>query len=174
MSSTDKKKGNWKQKIFNEMFEYWMNFFFLALMFGAFTTYKRLILAAHDIDYTNYGIAVIQAAVLAKVIMLGGVFRLGRGLEKRPLIFSTLYKAVVFSLFVAVFKIIEHIIKGLWKGKGFTQGLADFLEKGPHELLANVLIMFVAFIPFFAYKELERVLGEGKVRELFFQRKADQ
>ena len=156
------------------MFEYWMNFFYLALMFGAFMTYKRLILATHDIIYADYGIAVIEAAVLAKVIMIGGVFRLGRGLEKKPLLFSTLYKTVVSSIFVAVFKISEHGLKGLWKGKGFTQGLADFLEKGPHELLANVLVMFVAFIPFFAYKELGRELGIDRMRELFFRRRADQ
>ena len=57
MSSTDKKKGGWKQKIFHEMFEYWMNFFYLTLMFAAFTEYRRLVLAVHDIIYTNYWIA---------------------------------------------------------------------------------------------------------------------
>ena len=174
MSNTDKKKGNWKQKIFHEMFEYWMNFFYLTLMFGAFTQYRRLVLAAHDIIYTNYGIAVIEAAVLAKVIMIGDVFRLGRGLEKKPLLFSTLYKTVIFSLFVAIFKLIEHMIMGLWQGKGLTQGLADFLGRGSHELLANVLVMFVAFIPFFAFKELGRVLGKGRVWELFFRRRDDK
>ena len=174
MSNTDKKKGNWKQKIFHEMFEYWMNFFYLTLMFGAFAQYRRLVLAAHDIIYTNYGIAVIEAAVLAKVIMIGDVFRLGRGLEKKPLLFSTLYKTVIFSLFVAIFKLIEHMIMGLWKGKGLTQGLADFFGRGSHELLANVLVMFVAFIPFFAFKELGRVLGKGRVWELFFRRRDDQ
>ena len=156
------------------MFEYWMNFFYLTLMFAAFTQYRRLVLAAHDIIYTDYGIAVIQAAVLAKVIMIGGVFRLGRGLEKKPLLFSALYKTVVFILFIAVFKIIEHMIKGLWKGEGVTQGLADFLGRGSYELLANLLVMFVAFIPFFSFKELGRVLGEDRVWKLFFRRRVDQ
>lgn len=155
------------------MFEYWMNFFYLALMFAAFTQYRRLVLAAHDIIYTNYGIAVIEAAVLAKVIMIGGVFRLSRKLEKKPLLLSTLYKTVVFSLFVAVFKLIEHMINGLWKGKGLTEGLVDYFGRGPHELLANVLIIFVAFIPFFAFKELGRVLGKGRAWDLFFRRRAD-
>jgi hypothetical protein len=132
MSSPDKKKENWKQKIFHEMFEYWMNFFYLTLMFGAFMAYKRLILATHDIIYTDYGIAVIQAAVLAKVIMIGGVFRLGRGLENKPLLFSTLYKTVVFIIFIGAFKFIEHMIKGLLQGKGLTQGLADHFGKGHH------------------------------------------
>jgi hypothetical protein len=49
-------------------------------------------------------------------------------------------------------------------------GIADFFGKG-HELLANCLIVFVAFIPFFGVKELGRVLGEEKIRALFFRRR---
>jgi len=50
--------------------------------------------------------------------MIGEVVRLGRGLERKPLIYPTLYKTAVFVLFVGVFKIIEEVIKGLWKGGG--------------------------------------------------------
>jgi len=39
-------------------------------------------------------------------------------------------------------------------------------------LLARCLITFVAFIPFFAFKELGRVLGEDKIRTLFFRGRA--
>ena len=49
-------------------------------------------------------------------------------------------------------------------------GIADFFGKG-HELLANSLVVFVAFIPFFGVKELGRVLGEEKIRALFFRRR---
>ena len=174
MSSPDKKKGDLKKKIFHEVAEYWINVVYLILMFAAFTQYRRFVLAAHDITYTNYWVAVIEALILAKVIMIGAVLRLGRGLEQKPLIYPTLYKAVVFSLFVGVFTLIEHVIKGLWKGKGLMGGLVDFFGKGSHELLAGCLIIFVALIPFFAVKELARVLGEDKIRTLFFRRRADQ
>jgi len=173
VSSPDKKKGDLKKKIFHEVAEYWINVVYLTLMFAAFTQYRRFILAAYDITYTNYWVAVIEALILAKVIMIGGVFRLGRGLEQKPLIYPTLYKTVVFSLFVGVFTLIEHAIKGLWQGKGLTGGLVDFFGKGSHELLAGCLIIFVALIPFFAVKELARVLGEDKIRTLFFRRRAD-
>jgi hypothetical protein len=174
MSSADKKKGNLKKKIFEEIVEYWINVIYLTLMFAAFTQYRRFILAAHDITYANYGFAVIEALILAKVIMIGDVFRLGCGLEHKPLIYSTLYKTVVFTLFVGVFTVIEHLIKGLWKGEGLMGGFAEFLGKGPDELLANSLVVFVAFIPFFGVRELGRVLGEDKIRALFFRRKANQ
>jgi len=156
------------------MVEYWITFFYLALVFAAFTQYRRFVLAAHDITYTNYWVAVIEALILAKVVLIGDVFRLGRGLERRPLIYLTLYKTVVFSLFVWGFTIIEHVIKGLAKGEGLTGDLVEFLGKGHHELLGGTLIIFVAFVPFFAFRELGRVLGEGKIWGLFFRGRAGQ
>ena len=152
------------------MVEYWINVIYLTLVFAAFTQYRRIILAAHDVTYTNYGFAVIEALILAKVIMIGAVLRLGRGLEKKPLIVPTLYKTVVFTLFCGVFTVLEHAIKGLWTGTGFMGGIAEFFGKG-HELLANSLVVFVAFFPFFGVKELGRVLGEEKIRALFFRRR---
>jgi len=172
MSSTDKKKGNWKKKIFQEMVEYWVNVAYLTLVFASFTQYRRFILAHHDITYTNYGFAVIKALVLAKVVMIGAVFRLGRGLEQKPLIYPALYKTIVFTLFVALFTILEHVVKSLWNGTGLTGGLAAFVGS-PHELLANSLVVFVAFIPFFGFKELGRVLGKEKIQALFFQKRDD-
>ncbi len=174
MNSPDKKKGNLKKKIFHEMVVYWFNVCYLTLVFGVFAWYRRFLLASYDIMYTNYGIAMIEALVLAKVIMIGEVIRLGRGLEQKPLIYSTLYKTVTFTFFVGVFKIIEQVIKGLWKGEGLTGGLIEFFEKGSLEMLANSLVVFVAFIPFFGVKELGRVLGEDKIQALFFRRRDDQ
>ena len=101
------------------------------------------------------------------------MLRLGRGLEHKPLIYPTLYKTVVFTLFVAVFTLMEHAIKGLWEGKGLMGGLADYFGKGPYEFLAGCVIILVAFIPFFCVKELGRVLGQDEIMALFFRRRAD-
>jgi hypothetical protein len=162
MSGPDKIKRNLKNKILNEMVGYWINVAYLTLVFAAFTQYRRFLLAAYDITYTNYGFAVIKALILAKVIMIGEVVRLGRGLEQKPLIYPTLYKTAMFTLFVGIFTLIEHAIKGLWSGKGLTGNLVEFLGKGSNELLANSLVVFVAFLPFFGVKELARVLGKDK------------
>jgi hypothetical protein len=170
MNSPDKKKSL-KEKIFHELVEYWINVIYLTLVFAAFTVYRRFLLAAHDITYTNYGFAVIEALIFAKVIMIGAVFRLGRGFEQKPLIYSTLYKTAVFTLFLGIFTVIENVVKVLWRGTGFTGDIADFLGKGHNEFLANALVVFVAFIPFFGVKELGRVLGEEKIRALFFRRR---
>ena len=41
MDGPDRKKGNWKKRIFHEMVEYWINVVYLALVFAAFTQYRR-------------------------------------------------------------------------------------------------------------------------------------
>lgn len=142
--------------------------------YATFTEYRRLLLEAHDITYTNYGVAVIEALILGKVIMIGEVVRLGRRFEQQPLIYPTLYKTLVFTAFVGVFKVIEHMIKGLWHGEGIRAGFIELSEKGSDELLANSLVVFAAFLPFFAVKELGRVLGESKIQALFFRRRTDR
>ena len=111
----------------------------------------------------------IEALILGKVIMIGGAFRLGRGFEAKPLIYPTLYKSVVFTIFVGVFKIIEHGIIIMWKEGSATEFFIKLSEIWFLEVFANSLVILVAFIPFFAVKELERVLGENKIGKLFFQ-----
>jgi len=166
---------NLKAKILQGMTKYWVYVVYLTLVFAAFTQYRRLILADVGIIYTDYWVALIKALILAKVIMVGDALRLGRGLDEKPLVVPTLLKTVVFTLLVSTFTFIEHAVRGLWKGTGFLQGLMDFLDKGYQEVLANALVVFVAFIPFFALRELGRVLGgEDRLLALFFNRRDDQ
>ena len=173
MGNSEKKVAGWKEKVRHEFIEYWINVVYLMLVFAAFTEYRRLILASHDITYTNYGVAVIEALVLGKVIMIGDALHMGRGLETKPLIYPTLYKTVVFTIFVGIFKIIEHAIIVLWNGGAVTEVVVEISEQWLLEVVANSLVVFVAFIPFFAVKEIGRVLGKEKVRRLFFRKRDD-
>ncbi|MGE5444937.1 MAG: hypothetical protein ACM3SR_10120 [Ignavibacteriales bacterium] len=173
MDNANKKKAGWKQKAVHEIIDYFINFIYLALFFGLFTWYRRLVLAEYHIAYLNYSFSVIEALVLAKIIMIGDVLKLGRGLQGRPLIFPTLYNTVVFSVWVWLFAVLEHMVDGLLRGKGLAGGFDEIMGRGKYELLARCMVVFFAFIPFFAFRELGRVLGEGKLRELFFRRRAD-
>ena len=166
------KHAGWKQKIIHEMTEYWVNFVFLAVVFSIMTLYRRLLMAEYHIAYLHYGFAVIQAAVLAKVILLAEVARVGRKYEEKPLILPTLHKTITFALWVVGFKILEHMIEGLVRGKGFVGGFEELIAVGWYELLANGLVVIAAFFPFFAIKQLGRVLGRETLVALFFRRRA--
>jgi len=171
MNDTNKKKVGWKQKIFREMTEYWVNVLYLTLLFGVFTNYRRLILAHYQISYENYGISLIKALVLAKLITVGGVLRLGRGFEDKPLIVPTLYKASLFTVWVALFDVIESMIRSFLRGKGPMGAFAELMSRFTYEWLAGALVIFFAFIPFFAIRELGRVLGRGTIHGMFFRRR---
>ena len=172
MTVGKEKQGGWKQKLVHEMTEYWINFVYLALVFFAFTSYRRLILEKYQVSYLHYGIAVIEALVLSKIILLGEAARVGRKHEDKLLIIPTLHKTIVFTVWVVGFKVLEHTIGGLLRGKGLAGGFHDVISEGGYEILANALVVISAFIPFFAVKELGQVLGREKLRALFFRRRA--
>jgi hypothetical protein len=162
--------GRLTEKVRIELIEYAFNVVYLMLVFTAFTQYRRFLLAEYSIAYTNYWVALLGALILGKVIMIGSVFRLGRWLEHKPLIFPTIYKAVLFSAFVVVFRVVEYAIQGLLHGDGLAAALGEFVaQKGIDEVLANSLVVVVALIPFFAVKELGRVLGRERIAALFFR-----
>ena len=102
-----------KEKAKEEFKVFWVIAIYLALMFSAFFTYRRLTLHESGITYLHYGAGVIEALILAKVILIGRALGLGRRFEEKPLIVSVLFKAVIFGAFVGVFSVIEHVIDGL-------------------------------------------------------------
>ena len=70
------------------------------IFFGVFILYRRLVLAEYEISYYHYGYAFFKALVLAKIVMIGDFLGLARRLRDKPLIVTTLYKAVVFAVWV--------------------------------------------------------------------------
>lgn len=146
---------------------------YLAILLGAFTTYRRLILAKYEIAYFQYGYSVIEALVLAKVIVVGRYLRLGERFDRYPLIIPTIYKALWFSLLMLAFSVLEHLILGWWHGKTSTLVFKEIFAQTIWEILANVLVLFIALVPLFAVWETGRLLGEGKLFELFFRRRTE-
>jgi len=173
MDNTNMKKTDLKQKVIHELKEYWINVIYLALFFGVFTMYRRILLKEYQVaSYLHYGFSLVKALILSKVIMIGDMVRLGRGiLVDKPLIVPTVFNAVVFTVWVAIFTVCEHMVEGMIHGKGLSGGIQELMSEGMYEMLGRAMVVFFVFIPFFAFRELERALGEGKVRDLFFRKR---
>jgi hypothetical protein len=171
MSTVNNRKG-WKQKILHELVNYWIIVLYMAFFFGVFTTYRRLLLAHYQIDYAEYGISVIRALVLAKVVLVAETLRLGRRFEDKPLVVPTLYKTLLFAICMALFSVAEELVRSFIHGEGLAAAVDEVMSQLHLEWLARALVVFFAFIPFFAVREMGRVLGEGVLRKLFFQRRS--
>jgi hypothetical protein len=149
-------------------------FVYLSLLFGAFTMYRRLVLAEYGIGYLQYGYNFIEAIVLSKVIVFGRFLRLGERFSNRPLIVPTLYKTLWFSGLILAFSILEHLVIGGLHGKATGVIFSELLDQGVWEILARTLVKVLALLPLFAVWEIGRVLGEGKLFHLFFTRGTGQ
>src|SRR6516165_4237484 len=102
-----------KEKAIEEFRMFWVIAIYLTVMLSAFTWYRRFILSESGISYFHYWSSVIQALILAKVILIGEAFGLGRRYQGSTLILSVLFKALIFGAFIAVFGLLEHLIEGL-------------------------------------------------------------
>lgn len=169
MKGAMEEESGWKPRLHREVRSYLVNFVYLAVFFGLFTWYRRLILAEYRITYLHYGVSLVEALVLAKVAMLGSMFSLDHRFQDKPLIVRTLYLAFVFTIWTAGFGVIEHTVTGLALGRGLTWGLHEVTGNGRDELLARCLILFCAFLPLFAFKELSRRVGLDATSELFLK-----
>jgi hypothetical protein len=143
---------------------------FLFFFFGAFATYRRLILAQYQIDYFLYGYALVESLVLAKVIMLGDMLHFGERFRGKPHIVPALYRSLVFSILVLVFSILEEVVKGLFHGEGPAAVLTRIASMNRAEIAAKILVVFIVFIPLFAIWEIANVFGPSKLAEMFFGR----
>lgn len=170
MMENEKVKKSWKQKLFHEFTEYWMNVIYMALVFSAIIFYRRLVLAHYEIYLDDYFSGVFKALVIAKVVMIGAFLRISRKFEHKPLIYPVLYKAVLFTIWVMLFDIAEVFIGGLIHTLSLMEAFNELKIKMTNVWLGGALLVFFSFIPFFAFKELVRVLGKEKIRELFLHK----
>lgn len=150
------------------------NFLILTLylwgLFGSFILYRRLVSAEAGISYLHYGIALIEALIVAKVVLIANMFGFTRRFEDRPLMVPVIYRSVLFGILVLLFAILEHLIEGWVRGEGLLGGLRAIKQMGVDEMGARVLVLMVALIPLAAFTELARVLGPGRMSGMFFSK----
>jgi hypothetical protein len=143
---------------------------YLAAFFVAFLTYRRLISREFGVTSFRYGFALIEAVIIAKVILIGKAIGVGKKTSGRASSFEVLRLSVLYAILVAIFSILEHVVEGLIHRRTFAASFEELLSQGIYEIFGKVLVMFVAFIPFFAIWELDRLLGERKLFDLFFRK----
>lgn len=161
-----------KERAVEELKVFWIITLYLWLFLGFFTVYRRLVLAETGVAYLHYGVALIEALVIAKVVLIGRVFGFTRRFDDAPLIVPVLYKSIVFALLVMLFGIVEKLLVGWFHGHGLSGGLRDAAAAGADELGARALMLTMAFVPFFAFAEIGRTLGMQRLQAMFLRRPA--
>ena len=165
---TDNRRKRFKARAVEEMRRFAVLFLYLWVLFGLFALHERIILRQRGIGFSSQGFALFNALVLAKVMLVAEDLNLGRWLSKRPLIYPILHNSLLFTVLFIGFHIAEKVILGLFKGQTLSASLPAIGGGGLSGLLCVAVIWFFALIPFFAFTNLSRELGAGRLRMMLF------
>jgi hypothetical protein len=150
--------------------EFFVIALYLWVILALFQLYRSLLLREEHISVVAHQwFAVINALALGKVLLIAKALHLGEWADDWPLIYRSLFKSALFTIVLACFKILEDAGLGMYRGKSFQESIADLGGGTLNGILCVSLIMFVMLIPFFVLTEMQGVLGEGKLMQLFFR-----
>jgi hypothetical protein len=164
----DSKKQNRRGRIIHEVKTFWGMTIYLWLLFFLFSLHQSIVLAKYQIGYAFFGIPILNALVLAKVMLVAENLHLGERFKERPLIYPIAYKSIVFTIVFICFHVVEEFIIAVQKGKPLVDSVSGIGGGGLLGILSVAAIMTLALSPFFAFREIGRAIGERELRSLLF------
>ena len=168
--SPSEHKPSLKERAAHQLREFFVIFIYLWALFGLLVINQSVVIARAAQDYQAHGFAIINALILAKVLLIGEDLQIGSRFRDKPLIYSILYKCFTFSLFIIGFHILERVIVGVLSGRTIAQSFPNIGGGSVTGILSLGATLFVALIPFFAFREISRVIGRGALWSLLLHR----
>jgi hypothetical protein len=159
-------KKSLKERAVRELERYAIITVYLWLLFALFSLHKQLV-QGHGISFWLQGFAFVNALIFGKVMLIGRALEVGKSLERRALVWVVLGKSLIFAILLLAFHIAEEAIRSWFESKPLSQAFDAFDGTLPG-LLTVAAIFFVVLIPFFAFQEASRILGNGALWNLFF------
>ena len=159
-------KNALEQKAVQELKEYISITLYLCVFFWMFIVYKSIIQGSKEIDFVAHGVAIINALVLGKFMLVAKAIHPGARADNAH---PTLLKSAIFAIALMICKILEDAAVGYFHGNSFTQSIADLGGGSWKAMLAFTIMLFIVLVPLTAFGELGRVVGEGKLVSLFLR-----
>jgi hypothetical protein len=141
---------------------------YLWLLFGLFALHEMLIRRRLGLGIEIEGFAIINALVLGKVMLIAEDFHFGAGREGKPLIYPILRQAALFALLFMAFHLLETAVVGLIRDSAPASGATDIGGGELADALTVTAMLFVALVPYFAFRNITRALGWPVMRRLLF------
>ena len=155
-----------RARLLKELKSFLIMFSYLWLVFSVFLVHEWSVLASHQIGFRFYGLAVVNALILSKIMLIAEGMHFARRFEDKPLIYPIAYKSIAFTVLLMVAYIVEEITVGLFHGKTAAESFPEIGSGGLVGVLTIGAIMGIALVPFFSFREISRVIGEAEFRVL--------
>ena len=167
MTTADAHRG--KTTLLGRMGHFLIITAYLWLLLAVYTLHNAVVLPDWGLA-AHLGAATLKALVLAKFVLIGEHLKLGSRAEHLPLIWVVMIKSALFAALLVGFNLLEELLVEMI-GSHHDGAGGDVL---PHSSAATIfslaMMAFVSLIPFFGISELTRIIGEERMRELFFRR----
>jgi hypothetical protein len=172
---TDGKKREVKQKAMEEGKRLFFITAYLWALLTVFELHRVAVLRAQHVPFTyRVGFALINALVLAKVILIADALHAGKRVHGRSMVATVCLKSGLFAIILVCFNIVEEVSVGLLHGKTLVASMPDFAGGGPEGELLVGIMMFVVLIPFFGFTELRQAIGKEQFDALILRHKAER
>lgn len=159
-------KRSLKARLLDELKKFLMIFAYLWLVFLVFLVHEWVVLANNNIGFRFYGLAALNALVLGKIMLIAETMRFAERFHDRPLIVPIAYKSVAFAVLLMAAYILEEIAVGAFHGKSVAESFPQIGGGGVVPILCVTALLAIALVPFFAFREIARVVGEAEFRIL--------
>jgi len=156
--------------VIREARKFVVRFLYLWILFALFALHKSVLLPEEGYIY-GQGFAVLNAFVLAKVMLVADNLHVGETFDTRPLIYPVLFKSALFAIILICFDLIEEVVMKNLRGESLVAGIWSVAGGSLKGILSVGIIIFVVLIPYFAFREMAKVVGERQMRELLFVRR---
>src|SRR5258708_36371008 len=115
--------------------------------------------------------AVVGALFAAKAVLILDATPLARHLERYRRIIAVVVKTLLYGFGMLVLGFIERLLEALHPVGTFDGGFSDVVHHANlYRFFAWVLGVSLIFAIYFALSEINKRMGEGALRSLFFQR----
>lgn len=144
---------------------------YLYVCFGAIILYTVSVLQAHGINYEPYGFALIKALITAKFMLIGESIDIARFHNHRPLIYSLIYKSLIYLIFLIALSIAEEFAAGLIHGRSAIATLSEIGGGTRLQIVPTAFLLWLILLPIVGIQEVSKALGAGVLHRMFFAAK---
>jgi hypothetical protein len=160
-----------KTRLTQELKRFLILFVYLWVLLGLFVLNQDLIERSAGNVFVFQGFAILNAVILAKVMLAAEYVDVARWLQRLPVAATIAFEAALCTALFMTVHVIERVLVGLFHGSTLAASIPSFGGGGLAGTVIVAAIMFVSLLPFFTFKHVARAIGSDRLRAILFQRR---
>lgn len=170
MTDNAMQESRWT-RIKGGIYENLLVFLYLYVWLAAILLYRMAVLHAEGIEFTPYGIAVVKASILSKFMLMAEALHVEKWLQRQRLVVVVLLKSLAFLAVLVALSYVEAGIRGMLNDETFEQAMSRVAGGVWEQVVATSLLIWLILLPYLAFREIDKVLGQGTMRSILFAKR---